>query len=171
MKLTSPAFRNNERLPSRYTGEGANISPPFTWSDVPAKAKELVLICDDPDAPIRPGKDHPFMHWMIYGISPTATDLPEGITPQNRLVSPVSAAQGKNSAGKLGYEGPMPPKGHGIHRYHFKLYALDADLGLRPGISQAELLKAIRSHIIAEAKITGTYQRDAEETLRTASPA
>lgn len=151
MKLTSPAFKHNEPIPSRYTGEGANISPPLEWSNVPPGCKEFALVCEDPDAPIRAGSDHPFVHWVIYGIPASTTLFPEG---------KAQGEQGKNSFGKIGYGGPMPPSGHGTHHYHFKLYALGSTPGLRPGLTERELLKEIQGSILAEAKLTGTYERE-----------
>jgi len=155
MKLSSPDFKNNGSIPTRYSGEGDNTAPPLEWTDVPSSCKELAIICEDPDAPKRVGVDHPFAHWVYYGIPDTTTSTYDG---------KIDAVQGKNSFGKLGYGGPMPPVGHGIHHYHFKLYALDSALKLPPGLTKNELMNAMQGHILAEAKLTGTYARDLPHT-------
>lgn len=161
MKLTSPVFRENQEIPVRYSGEGEDVSVPLEWSAVPAGCREFVVICEDPDAPVRAGTDHPFVHWVIYNISPTTTALPEGIPSERRIEAPVRAHQGVNSFGNIGYGGPMPPVGHGIHHYVFKLYALNTELGLQPGASKAELLRAMQGHILDAAQLTGKYRREA----------
>jgi len=157
MKITleSPAFAPGKPVPKRYTGEGEDISPPLKWSGVPKEAKELALICDDPDAP----RPEPWVHWVIYKLPANLTELPENVSKQASPARPAGAVQGKNSWGKIGYGGPMPPPGHGVHHYHFKLYALDAVLDLPPGLTKDDLLKKIRPHIIAEGELIGTYQR------------
>src|SRR5208337_3915886 len=124
--LTSPAFAANQAIPVKHTGEGQNRSPALVWSGIPAQAKELALICDDPDAPRPP----PWVHWVLYGLPLATQSLPEGVDPEPTLIEPKGACQGRNSSSTIGYQGPMPPKGHGTHHYHFKLYALDAALKL-----------------------------------------
>jgi hypothetical protein len=154
--LQSPAFKQNHLIPKKYTGDGDDVSPPLSWSGVPAETKELALVVDDPDAPT----PEPWVHWLIYKIPPTTTSLSENVLPVLRVASPAGALQGKNSWPKrIGYGGPAPPKGHGLHHYHFKLFALDAPLDVAPGIDKEELLAAMKGHIIAEGELIGAYQR------------
>jgi Raf kinase inhibitor-like YbhB/YbcL family protein len=159
MELTSTAFEPSREIPKRYTGEGENVSPELRWSGVPPRCREFALICEDPDAPKRPGVDHPYVHWIAYHISPEVTSLPEGVPTDPSPDLPVRLQQGKNSFGEIGYGGPMPPVGHGKHRYVFRLYALNSELGLRPGATKDDLLGAIRDHVVAEAELVGVYAR------------
>ncbi len=154
-EIKSVAFENSKTIPKKYTGEGENTSPPLTWKDVPEGTKELALICEDPDA----SKGVPFVHWLAYKIPPDLMALPEAVPSTQSAKSPPAVLQGKNSFEKPGYGGPMPPKQHGRHRYFFKLYALDTELQLKPGIDRAEFEKAIEGHIIEEADLMGTYER------------
>src|SRR5262245_16654585 len=154
MELTSSAFANGSRIPTKYTGDGEDLSPPLAWSNAPEGTKEFALICDDPDAPT----PQPWVHWIIYGIPPATKELSEGTSSKQAS----SFVQGLNSwpTGKTtGYRGPAPPPGHGIHHYHFYLYALDQALSLPPRLDKAGLLKAIRGHILAETEAIGTYGR------------
>jgi len=155
--LSSLAFEAGQAIPVKYTGEGADVSPPLRWSNLPEGTKELALICDDPDAPT----PQPWVHWVIYKIPPEAGGLAEGIPRTERLADPPGALQGRNSWARdnLGYRGPMPPPGHGRHRYYFRLYALGAQPRLRSGLSKEELLEAIRPHILGEGVLMGTYER------------
>lgn len=156
--LTSTAFSQGEAIPRQYTGDGDDVSVPLSWTGVPHGTKQLALICDDPDAPT----DEPWVHWLLYNIPPDVTSLPEGVPPAERPNQPQGAAQGQNSwpSGRtIGYRGPAPPPGHGVHHYHFKLYALDAELNLEPGLSKSALLKALQGHIVAQGELVGTYER------------
>ncbi len=153
--VTSPAFGEGKEIPRKYTGEGEDISPPLQWSGVPTGTKELALICDDPDAPT----PEPWVHWVMYRIPTTAAALVEGITRTERPDSPAGAIQGKNTGGRVGYNGPLPPPGHGWHRYIFALYALDAPLDITPGATKKDLLDAMRGHILGETRLTGKYKR------------
>lgn len=155
LKIESPAFAAGAVIPARFTGDGEDVSPPLKWSGLPAGVKEVALVCDDPDAPT----PQPWVHWVIYGIPATAAGLPENVDKSASPAAPAGAAQGKNSWSKLGYGGPAPPPGHGVHHYHFKLYALDAALGLKPGLDKPQLLKAMKGHILAQGELMGTYQR------------
>jgi Raf kinase inhibitor-like YbhB/YbcL family protein len=150
MEIKSSAFGSGEMIAAKYTCDGADFSPPLEWTGSPTGTKSFALICDDPDAPMGT-----WVHWVIYDIPPTATMLAEGITREKDL--PGGGTQGSNDFRKIGYGGPCPPGG--THRYFFKLYALDAVLGLKPGITKDQLLKAMRGHILAEAQIMGTYRR------------
>ena len=152
--LTSPAFKEGERMPVKYTGEGADLSPPLEWAEAPAAAKSFALICDDPDAP-RGTWDH----WIIWNIPGDRRKLPEGVARTETLPELGAARQGKNSWPRIGYNGPMPPPGHGTHHYHFVLYALESALDLKPGADKKMLLAAMKSHILAQAKLMGTYSR------------
>jgi len=153
--LISRAFDHNQPIPRRHTGEGEDISPALGWSNLPAGTKELALICDDPDAP----RPEPWVHWIIYKIPADTQGLSEGIAKSSQLSEPAGAVQGENSWGRIGYGGPMPPPGHGVHRYFFKLYALDTALDLEPGAGKDALLKAMSGHILTEGELIGTYQR------------
>lgn len=154
LTITSPAFAPGQRVPKRHTGEGEDLSPALAWVGVPQKTVELALIVDDPDAP--PGD---WVHWVIYKIPASATGLAEGRPRTPTLTDPAGAVQGRNSWGTIGYRGPLPPPGHGTHHYHFKVYALGTPLGLGPGATKAEVLAAMRSHILAEGDLIGTYSR------------
>lgn len=162
IKVTSTAFQEGQPIPKKYTGEdhpgkGPDISPPLSFSGVPSAAKELALICDDPDAP-----NGTWVHWVLYKIPPDTTSLPEGIPQDLQLKSPVGAIQGKNSwpEGKnIGYGGPMPPPGHGTHHYHFKVYALDVPVSAPPGVDKKTLLKEMENHILVKGELMGTYER------------
>jgi Raf kinase inhibitor-like YbhB/YbcL family protein len=150
MRIESPAFSEGGAIPRAYTCDGRDVSPALSWSEVPAGTKSLALICDDPDAPAGV-----WVHWVAYALPPGATGLPEGVPAAPELSG--GGAQGKNDFGKLGYGGPCPPKG--THRYEFKLYAVDAEMKLRSGSTKAELLRAMHGHVLAEAKLIGTYTR------------
>jgi hypothetical protein len=156
IEVTSSAFGHGQPIPKKYTGEGQDVSPPISFKGVPEPAKELALICDDPDAP----GNEPWVHWVIYKIPASAGGLPEGVPRDPRLKEPVGALQGKNSwpSGNIGYRGPMPPPGK-AHHYHFKVYALEAHLVLEPGKDKKTLLSEIKDHILAEGELIGTYQR------------
>jgi Raf kinase inhibitor-like YbhB/YbcL family protein len=137
-----------------YTGDGDDVSPPLEWDQVPVNTKEFVLLCDDPDAPT----PQPWVHWILYRIPAAVRDLPEGASQSTE----IPGAQGKNSwkTGKtIGYRGPAPPPGHGLHHYHFRLYALDTSITLPPRIDKEALVSAMKGHVLAEAEIVGTYDR------------
>ena len=154
--LTSPAFKNDERIPKTYTGEGKDVSPPLAWADPPAGTQSLALICDDPDAP-RGTWDH----WLIWNLPADLRQLPEGV-PQTETVADLGGArQGRNSwlTHNIGYRGPMPPPGHGTHHYHFALYALGTTLDLKAGADKKTLQKAMQGHVLGEGKLIGTYSR------------
>jgi len=150
--LTSAAFAHQGAIPTKYTCEGADVSPPLTWIDLPPGSKSLALIVDDPDAPDPAAPKMTWVHWVLYNLPPTANGLPEGAS-----VLPAGALQGLNDWQRTGYGGPCPPIGR--HRYFFKLYALDTvlpDLG-RP--TKATLEKAMKGHILVQTELTGTYQK------------
>ena len=146
IQITSTAFKPNTAIPTRFTGEGTDVSPPLSWTGVPASAQQLALVCDDPDAP----SHEPWVHWVIYRIPASATGLAEGLPGTEHPTPGSDIAHGVNSWQRLGYGGPMPPVGHGLHHYHFRLYALDRSLDLKPGLSKSELLEAMEGHVLAE---------------------
>jgi len=156
--VTSTAFAQDSRIPKRHTGEGEDLSPPLTWAGVPRDAQALVLICDDPDAPTA----EPWVHWVLYNLPPSTTSLPEGLPKDLKLKTPEGAMQGVNSwpAGQnAGYRGPMPPPRHGVHHYHFTLYALKDRVALEPGLTKSDVLRKIDGHVLATGRLTGTYSR------------
>ena len=154
MKLTSSAFPHQGEIPSRYTCDGDDISPPLFWSGVPAGAKSLVLIVDDPDAPDPKAPRMTWVHWLLYNIPPTVTELPEHIAPKNLSKGTL---EGVNDWKRTGYGGPCPPIGR--HRYFHKLYALDTLLPDMNRPTKAKLESAMQGHILSVAEIVGTYQR------------
>lgn len=156
LMVTSSAFAQGQPISRQYTGDGQNLSPPLSWSDAPAGTQEWALIMDDPDAP----RPQPWVHWLIYGIPAHLQGLSEDVPKEERVAAPAGFVQGKNSWGRIGYGGPEPPRGHGVHHYHFKLYALDAPLHLPPGVEKQELLSAMNGHILAEGELIGTYERN-----------
>jgi Raf kinase inhibitor-like YbhB/YbcL family protein len=152
--VSSPAFQPNGAIPRQYTCDGKDVSPPLSWSGVPAQAKSLALIVDDPDAPDPRAPQMTWVHWVLYDIPVSATGLPEGVRPGDL---PRGTREGANDWQRTGYGGPCPPVGR--HRYFFKLYALSEalpDLG-RP--TKAQLEKAMQGKIVARAEVVGTYQR------------
>jgi hypothetical protein len=150
LKLTSPAFPEGGAIPKQYTCDGKDVSPPLAWSDVPAATKGFALICDDPDAPAAV-----WVHWVAYGLPASSTGLPEAVPARDEITG--GGLQGKNDFRKTGYGGPCPPGG--THRYVFTVYALDSDVTLAAGATKAQLLAAVRGHVLAEGKLTGKYSR------------
>jgi Raf kinase inhibitor-like YbhB/YbcL family protein len=153
--IRSPAFDEGEPIPTRHTGDGEDLSPPLTWTAPPKGTVELALLVDDPDAPVA----EPWVHWVLFRIPASAKGLPEGFHGPTIPPEPAGIVQGVNSWNSLGYRGPAPPRGHGTHHYHFKLYALDAALEFGPGIDKKGLLDAMSGHVVARAELVGTYQR------------
>ncbi len=153
MELSSSAFDDGQTIPAKYTADGQNVSPPLQWSDAPEGTQELALIMDDPDAPIGT-----FTHWLLWGLGPDLTELPEGIEAVATVAALEGAKQGTSGFRKIGYGGPAPPRGP-AHHYNFTLYALDTTLALEPGASKDKLLRAMEGHILATGKLTGMYGR------------
>jgi len=151
MKLTTIAWADGQAIPAKYTCDDIDVSPPLTWSGIPAGTKSLALVCDDPDAPMGT-----WVHWVLYSLPATATELTERIATTETL--PNGTKQGVNDFRRTGYGGPCPPPG-APHHYLFKLYALDAAISLKSRATKAELLRAMGGHILAEARLVGTYQR------------
>lgn len=157
MQITTTSFEPGKTIPRKFTGEGEDASPVLAWSGVPTGAVELALIVDDPDAPT----PQPWVHWVIYALSPKLTGLAGGVPRKTQLVDPPGALQGVNTwpTDNVGYRGPMPPPGHGVHRYFFKLYALDKKVGLPAKATKEQVLAAMKGHVLAEAQMIGTYER------------
>jgi hypothetical protein len=145
-RLKIRAFEYGSKIPSKYTCEGEDVSPPIAWEDPPEGTESFVFIVDDPDAP-----SGTFTHWILWDIPKDKRFLEEGTQ---------EGTPGRNDFGKIGYGGPCPPRGHGPHRYFFKLYAIDApSLNLKKGSSRSNLEKAMKDHIIREAEYMGIYER------------
>lgn len=158
IELTSPDFAAGQPMPRELTGEGTDRSPRLRWSQPPPGTRRLALICDDPDAPT----PQPWVHWVLYDVDPDVSELPSGLPPAAQLTKPLAARQGKNSwsSGQTtGYRGPLPPPGHGVHHYHFRLYALDAPLNVPPGCTKDDLLRHMQGHVLATGELVGTYER------------
>jgi Raf kinase inhibitor-like YbhB/YbcL family protein len=149
--LQSTAFSSGGKISSRYTCDGANLSPALNWDGVPAGTQSLALIADDPDAPAGA-----WTHWILWNIPAQATALPEGL-PQAEVLD-NGARQGRNDSRRIGYGGPCPPPGK-PHRYFFKLYALDARLDVKAGAGRSELEAAMKQHVLSWAEWMGTYRR------------
>lgn len=153
--LSSKSFADNQPIPARFTGDGEDLSPALYWEGAPAGVKQFALIVDDPDAPT----PTPWVHWVIYGIPASVSELNEGVTRSPELKDIGGIKQGKNSWNTVGYRGPAPPRGHGVHRYVFHLYALKNELNLKPALAKESLLREISGSVIGETKLIGTYKR------------
>lgn len=148
-QLSVAGFRPGEPIPKRHTCEGPDVSPTLSWSGAPAETKSFVLIMDDPDAPVGT-----WNHWLLYDIPASVQSLAEGTKAGQVGVS------GTNDFGRLGYGGPCPPRGHGLHRYFFKLFAVNVpSLGLTKGAKRVDLDRALRTRVLAEAQYMGRYER------------
>lgn len=150
MQITSPAFMEGSMIPSKYSCDGQDISPALEWKDIPVATKSFALISDDPDAPMGT-----WVHWVVYNIPSNITSLSENVKPEKDFKNGMR--QGNNSWPKIGYGGPCPPSG--THRYFFRLYALDLMLDLKSGATKAQLLQAMKGHVLVEAQLTGKYKR------------
>ena len=150
IKATSPSFTEGQSIPSKFTCDGENLSPPLKWDQFPA-AKSFTVIVDDPDAP-----SGNWVHWVLYDLPASAGEIPEGVEPNDELTN--GAKQGLNDFKHIGYGGPCPPAG-ASHRYYFRLYALDTVLGLKPGATLRELEDAMKGHVLGAGRLMGTYKR------------
>ena len=154
LTITSTAFENQGEIPEKHTCEGQDVSPPLAWSGVPERAKTLVLIVDDPDAPDPAAPKMTWVHWVLYDLPVSARGLAEGVRP---AALPAGAREGTNDWGRTGYGGPCPPIGR--HQYFHKLYALDARLGDLAAPTKATLEQAMKGHVLAHAELVGTYEK------------
>lgn len=154
LTLTSPAFLDHHEIPVHYTCQGADVSPALAWSGAPAGTASFVLIVDDPDAPDPAAPQRVWVHWLLYNLPASASELPEGVPP---AALPPGTREGRNDWRRTGYGGPCPPIGR--HRYFFKLYALDAPLPDLHQPDKASLLKTMQGRILAEAQWVGTYKK------------
>lgn len=150
MQLKSPAFEEGGMMAARFTCDSADVSPALEWSGAPAGTRTFAIVCDDPDAP-----GGSWVHWLIFNIPVTSIRLNEGILKQKTLEN--GARQGTNDFRRIGYGGPCPPSG--VHRYFFRMYALDTVLALAAGATRVQLLEAMAGHILAETQLLGRYQR------------
>ena len=150
MKLSSPAFEEGMAIPKKYTGDGEDVSPVIAWSGAPAETRSFAVICHDPDAPLVKHGTYGFVHWVLYNLPSSVTLLAEGSS---------EGTAGGNDFGNSGYNGPMPPRGHGRHHYFFWVLALDKQLNLSAGLTLWEFLAEAEPHIIAMNRLMGTYQR------------
>jgi hypothetical protein len=149
--ISSPSFPNAGDIPSKYTCDGADVSPEFSWSGAPSRTQSFALIADDPDAPVGT-----WTHWVLFDLPASAAGLPEALSKIDEL--PTGGRQGRNDFRKIGYGGPCPPPGK-PHRYFFKVYALDAMLNLKPGCSKQEVEVAMQNHTLGKAEWMGRYKR------------
>lgn len=147
MKLRSEAFEDGQPIPKEHSQEGDNVSPGLRWTGAPQGVMEFAIIVEDTDA----RGPQPWVHWLLWGIPGTVDSINEG--------DGASFTQGKNSNGKVAYNGPLPPPGNGDHHYHFEVYALDRPVGLKEGAIRDDLLKAMQGHILEEAELVGIYRR------------
>ena len=152
--LSSSSFTHQGEIPSKYTCEGSDISPPLSWSGLPAGTLSLALIVDDPDAPDPKAPQRVWVHWVLYNLPAAAGSLAEGVPPDEL---PEGTREGKNDWGRTGYGGPCPPIGR--HRYFLKLYALDTVLPDLRTPTKKDLEKAMEEHVLARAELMGTYQK------------
>ncbi|MDD5136225.1 MAG: YbhB/YbcL family Raf kinase inhibitor-like protein [Candidatus Omnitrophica bacterium] len=148
--VTSSAFKEGEEIPGKYTCDGEDMSPPLAWAGLPPGTRSIALISDDPDAP-----GGTWVHWVAFNISPERKGLPENM-PADKIL-PDGAVQGVNDSHQIGYGGPCPPSG--VHRYYFKVYALDTKISLEPGAAKKDLEKAMAGHVLAEGQLMGRYKR------------
>jgi hypothetical protein len=154
LTILSSAFADGAEIPMRHTCEGDDVSPPLAWTGVPAGAKSLALVVDDPDAPDPAAPKMTWVHWVLYELPPTASGLPEA-PPHGAL--PPGTREGRNDWKRTGWGGPCPPIGR--HRYFFKLYALDATLGDLGTPTKAKLEEAMDGHVLEKAQLMGTYEK------------
>jgi Raf kinase inhibitor-like YbhB/YbcL family protein len=153
MHLKSMAYRPGGLIPTRYTCEGEDVSPEFSWTEAPPQTKSFVFFLHDPDAPREGG----FTHWVVYAIDPDVNQIEEEVPKQEKVAG--VGFQGKNDGGKIGYMGPCPPSGS--HRYFARLFALDVELNLKPGASHQEVEAAMQGHVLEQAVLMGTYAKKA----------
>ena|SRR2546430_2777364 len=151
--LTSTAFTNDAAIPGKHTCDGADVSPPLSWSGAPPRTAAFALIADDPDAPAGT-----WVHWVLYDLPETVARLPENVPKTDAPPELGGGVQGRNDSRRTGYGGPCPPPGP-AHRYFFRLYALDARLGLKAGATKRDTEAAMQGHVLGSTELMGTYAR------------
>ena len=144
--LTSPVFKKGDLIPSKYTCDGEDVSPQLSWGKAPDGTKTIALVLDDPEA------RGIFTHWVLFNLPSNMTGLPEGVPKIDRLEG--GGIQGNNDFGRIGYNGPCPPK---RHTYRFIVYALDVELNLKPGAARQDVLKAMKGHVLLKTELEGKY--------------
>jgi Raf kinase inhibitor-like YbhB/YbcL family protein len=149
LQLTTTAFPASGTIPKKFTCDGPDVSPALSWTDAPTGTKTFALIVDDPDAPAGT-----WVHWVLYNLPAGTHKLPEGVGKDSEL--PDGSRQGRNDFGKIGYNGPCPPRGS-VHRYFFKLYALDSKLELKAGSTKADLERTMQNHVLAHSELIGKF--------------
>lgn len=157
--VTSSAWENGARIPTEFTCEGANTSPPLTIANPPERTEAFALLMDDPDAP-----SPPFVHWTMWNVPADAREIPANVPTSETVEELGGAVQGANGTGELGYVGPCPPRGDDRHTYLFELYALGSPLDLDPGTEYQQVVDAVVSNAIARARYVGKYERATETT-------
>lgn len=150
ISVSSSAFKEGGMIPAKYTCDGNDLSAPLAWTGIPEGTKSIAVISDDPDAPVGT-----WVHWVMWNIPASAVGLEEGVPTKSQL--PDGSRQGVSDFGRPGYGGPCPPSG--THRYYFKVYALDTMLELPSNARKADLVKAMKGHILAEGQLMGKYSR------------
>ena len=153
--VTSPAFQDSVDIPARTTRAGGNVSPALSWSTLPEGTASIVILVDDPDAPGRT----PFSHWVLFNVRPASPGIPEGLGREPLPSEVPGAAQGENGFGALGYDGPAPPPGRGVHRYQFQVFALDETLPLPPGVTGAAVRRRMQGHVLGQGTLVGLFGR------------
>ena len=151
LSISSPSFSSGGDIPKKFTCDGVDVSPQLSWTEPPAGTKSFALLVDDPDAPVGT-----WNHWTMWTVPASARGLAEGV--KKEAILPDGSEQGKNDFRKTGYNGPCPPSGK-PHHYHFKLFALDTKLDLKPGASKREVEAAMKGHVLAQAEYVGRYGR------------
>jgi hypothetical protein len=150
MQVSSEAFADGDVIPRKHTGEGENVSPALSWTGAPEGAKSFAVICHDPDAPLVSPGSYGYVHWVLYNLPASTTSLAEDTS---------EGTSGVTDSGKSTYGGPMPPEGHGVHRYYFWVLALDAQLNLPPDLTLWEFLEKAEPNVIGMNRLVGTYER------------
>lgn len=150
MQLTSSAFAAQDGIPARYSQEDDNVSPALAWHGAPEGTQAYAVICHDPDAPLVQNGAHGFVHWLLYNLPASTTELAENTQ---------EGTAGHNDAGEQGYSGPMPPQGHGVHNYYFWILALDTTLDLPAGLTLGDFLEKAEPHLLGMNRLVGTYTR------------
>ena len=162
LQVRSPAVGEDWRIDPVFAVEGDNISPPLSWSGTPEGTEAFAVVVEDPDAP----GDTPFLHWTVWDLPKTLTELPANVEQKPRASSLSGAPQGRNGSGSFGWYGPKPPAGHGVHHYHFQVFALSKRLGMEPETGLAELMSALKGVTLASGELVGTFETPDRPQIR-----